>query len=81
MFAGTVKEVDGSRRDREIKEEKSKMLEEGRPPDWFTKFAAKKKINVVEGHLEGKEGGQPQVRFICWTTETNDWKDPRRTFG
>lgn len=62
MFAGSVKAEDGSRRDKEIQAEKSRMIEDGRPPDWFTKFAAKKKINVIEGHLENDEGGAEPVR-------------------
>jgi hypothetical protein len=66
MFAGNVKAEDGSRRDKTIQAEKSRMIEDGRPPDWFTKFAAKKKINVIEGHLENDGGGTEAVRWLCF---------------
>ena len=65
MFAGNVKVEDGSRRDKEIQAEKSRMMEDGKPPAWFTKFAAKKKINVVEGSLERGIDEREQVCFVA----------------
>lgn len=55
MFAVSVKVEDGSERDRAVEAAKQKMKAEGQPPDWFTKFAAKRNVSIFEGRLEGEK--------------------------